>query len=89
MGAVLAHMGAICNCAGAVCAIWKPRDAIWNWVGAMRLALELGKHGYIRFYNRALSKTFGSTVAKERRCGACRRFVSKMACQGERTVESP
>jgi hypothetical protein len=58
--------------------IWKPYDAvctIWSWVGAMGLGWELGGHVYIWFYSSTLIATLVTTVAKERRCGACRRLV--------------
>jgi hypothetical protein len=53
------------------CPTWEPSAnlrelycAIWNLVGAVHW-----------FYSGVLRTTLGSTVAKERRCGACRRLV--------------
>jgi hypothetical protein len=64
-----------------------PYDAIYsilNCMGATQLAPRARKQGYIGFYRRGLSATLGATVAKERRCGACRRLV----CTSRRTPMS-
>jgi hypothetical protein len=42
----------------------------------MGLGREPGSHVYVWFYSGTLIATLGATVAKERRCGACRRLVS-------------
>jgi hypothetical protein len=43
-------------------------EAIWD--------RQVGSKGEVHwFYIGAMRATFGSTVAKERRCGACRRLV--------------
>jgi hypothetical protein len=41
----------------------------------MGLGREPGSHVYIWIYSCTLIATLGATVAKERRCGACRRLV--------------
>jgi hypothetical protein len=73
MRAILPHLGAMCDHTGAVCTIWKPYGADRWDPGA---SAEVTRQGYIRFSIFALRATFGSTVAKERRCGACSRLVS-------------
>jgi hypothetical protein len=78
MGAVLPHVGAMCDCMGVVTpygshmmpfapsgAGWEP----WAWGGSREAIM------YIWFYSSRSIATLGATVAKERRCGACRRLV--------------
>jgi hypothetical protein len=72
MGAMFPHLGSMCDHTGAACTIWKPYGADrWD----PRASVEVNSHRYIGFYSGAMRATFGSTVAKERRCGACRRLV--------------
>jgi hypothetical protein len=73
MGAMFPHLGAMCDHTGAACTIWKPYG-VDRW--DPRASVEVKSHGYIGFYSGAMRATFGSTVAKECRCGACRRLVS-------------
>jgi hypothetical protein len=67
------HLGAMCDHTGAAFTIWKPYRAEGWDPGA---SIEVTRQGHIGLYSGALRATFGSTVAKERRCGACRRLVS-------------
>jgi hypothetical protein len=76
MGAVLPHVGAMCNRMEAVTPYGNDAVCtIWSWVGAMGLGQEPGSHLYSWFYSVTLIATLGATVAKEHRCGACRRLV--------------
>jgi hypothetical protein len=72
MGAIMPHLGAMCDHTGAAFTIWKSYRAEGWDPGA---SVEVTRQGHIGLYSGALRATFGSTVAKERRCGACRRLV--------------
>jgi hypothetical protein len=79
MGAKLPHLGAMCDHAGAACTIWKPYRADGWDPGA---SVEVTRQGHIGLYSGTLRATFGSTMAKERRCGACRRLVLRSWSHG-------
>jgi hypothetical protein len=51
-------------------------EAIWGTDGLDPVASVEVTRQYIRLYSGSQRPTFGSIVAKERRCGACRRLVS-------------
>jgi hypothetical protein len=72
MGAILPHLGAMCDHTGAACTIWKPYGAD----GLDPVASVEVTRQYIGLCSGSQRATFGSTVAKERRCGACRRLIS-------------